>query len=82
VFKRRAGRTASILCERRETMRAYRLFLLNRSDRISSADVLECTDDGEAQRQAELRLPQLPSGAGLEVWDGGRRVHRVAPAAE
>lgn len=62
-------------------MKAYRLYLLNRYDRIRSADVLECSDDGDAQRQAEQRLPTLPLGAGLEVWDGGRRVHRIAPAA-
>lgn len=61
-------------------MRAYRLYLLNQADRIRSADVLECVDDGEALRLAEQRLPQLPQGTGIEVWDGGRRVHRIAPA--
>lgn len=61
-------------------MRAYRLYLLNRADRIRSADVLECADDREAKQLADARTAELPDGAGLEVWDGGRRVHRVAPA--
>lgn len=61
-------------------MRAYRLYWLNRSDRIRSADVLECADDRDAQRQADMKLPEAPEGTGLEVWDGGRRVHRIAPA--
>lgn len=61
-------------------MRAYRYYVLNGRDRIAASETVVCADDAAARRRAmDLLRRAAPAGAGFEVWDGVRRVHRLPP---
>ncbi len=56
----------------------YRFFVLDGDSHISSAEVIECTDDDEAKLRAREILVQRPNCRAVEVWQFDQRVHAVA----
>jgi uncharacterized Zn-finger protein len=54
---------------------AYRFFAVNAFDEVLSLRELECADDVEATAIAESLTS---AGAGVEVWDIGRRVIKLS----
>ncbi len=56
-------------------MHPYRCYLLDDTCHIAGVEVIECRDDGEAERRCEEVPAAHPERAGVEVWDGDRRVH-------
>ena len=54
-------------------MAQYRLDVLDGQNFIRQAFDVACTDDGEAV----LRARKYTGGAGVEVWQGTRRVARL-----
>ncbi len=56
----------------------YRFFVLDGDSHISSAEVIECTDDDEAKLRAREILVQRPNCRAVEVWQLDHRVHAVA----
>jgi hypothetical protein len=59
----------------RAIMHAYRCYLLDAAHHIATVEIIECADDGEAERRGEEVLAAHPECAGVEVWDSDRRVH-------
>jgi hypothetical protein len=58
-------------------MRAYRCYFLNLHSRIEGVEFIEAETDAEALQQAEVVFREKGAGfSGVEVWDGGRHVHR------
>ena len=56
-------------------MHPYRCYLLDAACHIAAVEIIECADDGEAERRGEEVLVAHPEYAGVEVWDCNRRVH-------
>lgn len=57
-------------------MTAYRIYVLDLAGHVAGPpQIVECTDDQEAIRQARQCLDAKP----IEVWDGAKRVGRVEP---
>ena len=56
-------------------MHTYRCYLLDAALHIATVEIIECADDGEAERRGEEVLAAHPERAGVEVWDRERRVH-------
>ena len=59
-------------------MPSYRLYRVDGTGKITSADWLDATDDGHATR---LAREQAPDGM-AEVWERGRLVARLGPGEE
>ncbi len=59
-------------------MPSYRLYRVDGTGKITSADWLDATDDGHATR---LAREQAPEGM-AEVWERGRLVARLGPGEE
>lgn len=57
----------------------YRCFLLNEARRISDTISLECPDEKVALRRARALIVERKP-AGVELWQGGRRVARLDSA--
>lgn len=57
----------------------YRCLLLDESRRISDAISLECPDEQVALRRARALIVEHKP-AGVELWQGGRRVARLDSA--
>ncbi len=55
----------------------YRLYILNKKDRIDRAVLLSCDDQEHAL--AEMAL-HLVGADGAELWLGKQLVHRIAPS--
>ena len=55
----------------------YRCFLV-RGERIRSIHILECADDTEVGLKATALLSANPAHQGVEIWQAGRFVARVA----
>jgi len=53
----------------------YRFFVLDGDSHISSAEVIECTDDDEAKLRGREILAKRPDCHAIEVWDHDRCVH-------
>jgi hypothetical protein len=59
-----------------EIMTVYRIYTLDPEDHVTGPpQIIVCTDDQEAMRQARQRLDAKP----IEVWDGAKRVGRLEP---
>ncbi|MDA8250023.1 MAG: hypothetical protein M0Z28_12715 [Rhodospirillales bacterium] len=58
-------------------MTPYRVYMLDRHNRICAAQDIDCADDAEAVAQAA----RLARGEGVEVWSEARLVGRLGPAA-
>ena len=56
-------------------MHTYRCYLLNARSHIAGVEVIECSDDCIARRRAKQILAARPTFSGVEIWEGGRRVH-------
>ena len=57
-------------------MHPYRCYLLDAAAcHIAAVEIIECADDGEAERKGKDVLAAHPGCAGVEVWDCDRRVH-------
>lgn len=54
-------------------VRSYRLYCFDGAGKISTAEWLQATDDGDASDQARARK----SGVVAEVWDRDRLVIRI-----
>ena len=59
-------------------MTPYRVYMLDRHNRICGAQDIDCADDEEAVAQA-ARLTQ--DGAEVELWTEARLVGRLGPTA-
>jgi hypothetical protein len=55
-------------------MSAYRFFVVDERDRVSSLLWRECACDAEAKAVAEFLASQ---GSGIEVWETGRLVSKL-----
>ncbi len=55
-------------------MRDYKLYLLDRHDRIQSAIELQCDDDTDA-----IQLARSLLDGPMELWEGPRIVRRFYP---
>lgn len=57
-------------------MTAYRIYVLDPEGHVTGPpQIVECTDDQDALRQARQCLDGKP----IEVWDGSKRVGRLEP---
>jgi hypothetical protein len=58
-------------------MPSYRCCFLNLHAKIAGAEIIQADTDAEAVERAEAVFRKKGAGfSGVEVWDGGRHVHR------
>lgn len=58
-------------------MRIYQFHFYNPRGAYPALDFVDCTDDGEAGRQAFSQLRQHRTCNGVDVFDGDRHVARL-----
>ena len=57
-------------------MDSYRFFLLDAQNRIVAVEIAPCADDTQA---IDVAYGWIGQHAGVEIWQGVRRVHRYLP---
>ena len=61
----------------RRSIRAYRVYLLDRLGKIATAHDVEAGSDDEACELANLILTEQSSHPSVEIWDRARRIRRL-----
>ena len=56
-------------------MTTYRFFAVDHSDAVRSVRWIDCTDDADASEIGRSLLTEI---SGIEVWDVGRRICKLA----
>ena len=62
-------------------MHIYRCFFLNEHDHIKAAEIIEADAVGAAIEKACVMLRERPQHRTVELWEGGRRLHRAEEPA-
>ena len=57
-------------------MAEYRVYALNEAGRVVNGRDIQCSSDEEARVRAR---GMLDSVAGIEIWEGTRRVDQISP---
>ena len=61
----------------RESLRAYRVYLIDSMGHIAKAHEVEAASDEEACELASLMLSEQSNYPVVEVWDRARQVRRI-----
>jgi hypothetical protein len=59
-------------------MHSYHCYLLDTNLRITTVEIVECTDDDDAKLRSREICSANHSCHGVEVWDAARRVNCYA----